>query len=325
MQALKIDHHGPVTDLEVTEVERPAIGKDEVLVEVEAAGINPSDQVSAEGKFPHSPLPRILGRDFAGHIVEGPAELIGQTVWGAGGDLGISRDGTHAEYVAIPREAVAVRPANLTPAQAAAAGVPYQTAWSALVDLGRMQPGEWVIVSGAIGAVGGAAVQLASALGARVIAVVRNEEEAARLDRSKVAAVSMSDKHDLVDATRLATEGKGANLAVNGVGAVVFGPMFESLGRYGRMVVFSALGGREASFNLFELYRKALTIMGLNTEFLDVVSGARILREVGPLFESGALAPPSIATLYPLSQARDAYRNLMAGKPVLVPDRLHKA
>jgi NADPH2:quinone reductase len=77
MQALQIDHHGPVSALQARDVPRPAVGPQEVLIEIEAAAINPSDGASAEGRFDQAPLPRILGHDFAGRICDGPADLIG--------------------------------------------------------------------------------------------------------------------------------------------------------------------------------------------------------------------------------------------------------
>ena len=112
MQASQIDHHGPVSALTVRDVPRPACRPHEVLIAIEAAAINPSDVASAEGRFDHARLPRILGRDFAGRVCEGPADLLGQEVWGSGGDLGIGRDGTHAEYIALPREGVAPMPTS---------------------------------------------------------------------------------------------------------------------------------------------------------------------------------------------------------------------
>src|SRR5204862_2366210 len=85
MQALQIDRHGPVSALTVRDVPRPALRPQEVLIEIHAAALNPSDVASAEGRFDHARLPRILGRDFAGRVCEGPADLLGQEVWGSGG------------------------------------------------------------------------------------------------------------------------------------------------------------------------------------------------------------------------------------------------
>lgn len=326
MQALQIEQHGPHADLRARDVPLPPLGPGEVRVEIRAAGINPSDLVSAEGRFPHSPLPRILGRDFAGRVIEGPAELLGTEVWGSGGDLGISRDGAHAEQIILPAAGVARRPANLSVEEAAAAGVPFVTAWSALVDAGRVAAGEWVIVSGAAGAVGGAAIEIAAARGARVIALVLNDAEAERLDGQRVGAgaVARSDRNDLVNIVREATGGRGADLALNGIGGVVFQPMLDALADGGRMAIYSAAAGREAPLDLFALYRRRLQLLGVNTAVVDATRGACILAELAPLFERGALKPLSVLERYPLSAAARAYARVAEGAPgkiVLIPDR----
>lgn len=323
MQAIRIDNHGPISALHVSDVPRPRAGQSDVLVEIEAAAVNPSDAVSAEGRFPGSALPRILGRDFAGRVVDGPPDLIGKPVWGTGGDLGISRDGTHAEYIAIPREAVAIRPAVLSAEQAAAAALPYETAWVALVEKGRLQPGELVVVSGAAGAVGGAAVQIAAALGATIIALVKDRTEDGGVDRSKVAGIAHADAHDLPDVMRAAAGERKADLATDAVGAAIFPALLDSLADSGRMVVFSAIGGREVTVDLFTLYRQELSVIGLNTVLYDTVRGAKIMNELAPLFEDGSLAPPRIGATFPLSLAAQAYQEIARGKVVLIPDRLY--
>jgi NADPH:quinone reductase len=127
MKALLIDRHGPHTDLQLRDVSAPPRQPGEVRVAVQAAAVNPSDVGSAEGRFAYARLPRILGRDFAGRVVEGPAEWLGAEVWGTGGDLDITRHGTHAEQVVLPVEGVARRPANLSVEEAAAVGVPFTT------------------------------------------------------------------------------------------------------------------------------------------------------------------------------------------------------
>src|SRR5688500_16777235 len=107
MQALLIDQHGPPANLRVRDVPTPELQPGQVRVEVLAAAVNPSDVGSAEGRFPNAPLPRILGRDFAGRVIEGPAAWMGVEVWRSGGDLGIRRDGTHAEQLVLPIAGVA--------------------------------------------------------------------------------------------------------------------------------------------------------------------------------------------------------------------------
>ncbi|HEY0780602.1 MAG TPA: zinc-binding alcohol dehydrogenase family protein [Gemmatirosa sp.] len=325
MQALQIDRHGPVDTLAPRDLAPTPLAPGEVRVEIEAAGINPSDVVSAEGRFPHAPLPRVLGRDFAGRVIEGPAELVGAAVWGSGGDLGISRDGTHAEQVVLPADAVARRPARLSAEEAAAVGVPFVTAWTALVDVGRLAGGESVIISGAAGAVGRAAVEIAAARGARVVALVRNAGEESRLDRSKVAAVAHSDRNDLADVVRETTRGRGADLALNGIGGAVFQPLLDALAEGGRMALYSAIGGREVTLDVLAFYRRRLQLLGVNTAAVNAAAAARILTELAPLFDDGTLRPLPVAERYPLSKAAEAYGRVArggAGKVVLVPDRL---
>jgi len=244
-------------------------------------------------------------------------------VWGSGGDLGVTRDGTHAEFVVLPRDGVALRPGRLSAEEAAAVGVPFVTAWTALMDLGGLKAGDWVMVSGAAGAVGNAATRIAGWAGAHVVALVRNAAEQERLDLGQVAAVARMDAGNLPEVARRHTDGKGCVLGLNGVGSSVFQPMLDALADGGRMVVYSVIGGPEAPLDLFSFYRRRLALYGLNTGWLDSVDCARILTKLAPLFESGAIKPPSIAERYPLERAADAYGRVAQGaqgKVVLAMD-----
>lgn len=125
---------------------------DEVLVEVYAAGINPSDVKNVAGVMEDTTLPRTPGRDFAGVIVEG--DSIGMEVWGTGGDIGFIRNGTHAQYLAIPKDGIAPKPKTLSMSEAGSIGVTHVTAWLALVDAAQISTGETVLVIGVTGGVG---------------------------------------------------------------------------------------------------------------------------------------------------------------------------
>jgi NADPH:quinone reductase len=320
VKALQIEHFGaPSEVLKLVEVADAAPGPGEVRVRVEASGVNPSDVGNVNGRFPVTKLPRIVGRDFAGTVVDGPADLKGLPVWGSGGDTGFTRDGSHAEFINIPAAAAIRRPANLSAEEAASVGVPVLTAWSAL-DLARVASDEWVVVSGPTGAVGSVATDLVRARGAHVIALVRNEEDAKLLDRSNVEAVSVASRDDLEQVARQATGGKGADVALNGIGASVFSTFLKSLAAGGRMVVYSvAFGGREVTLDLFALYRKRHQLFGLDTVPINVVDGAKILSQAAPLFENGKLRKPSIAERYPLTDGVRAYERVgsVKGKVVL--------
>jgi NADPH2:quinone reductase len=201
--------------------------------------------------------------------------------------------------------------------------LPFLTAWAALIDRGGLQAGEWVIISGAAGAVGSAAVQLAAARHAKVIALVRNARDDARVEAQHVAEMAHSESHDVAAVVRAATGGQGVHLAINAIGGSLFQPFLDVLAAEGRMVCFSAMGGRDVPLGLVAFYRNNLTLHGLNTAVSTVVQGATRLNQLAPLFASGALTPPRIAARYPLSQAAEAYPRVASGKVVLIPDRVY--
>jgi len=311
VKAIQITKFGEPGDVvKLVDVLPAPLSLGEVRVKIEAAGINPSDIANIRGLFPDTRLPRVVGRDFAGQIVEGPPQSIGQQVWGSGGDIGFTRDGTHAEFLTVPAAGATLRPANLSPEQAAVVGVPFSTAYVCLENA-RLVPGEWVLVSGAAGAVGSAALELAKALGGRTIALVRDKTQIPMLDHSKVDAIATSEPDNIAEVVKTATGGRGVNIALNGVGASVFQPMLHSLAERGRLAVYSvSFGGREVKVDLFPLYRKRQEIIGINSVPIDSVSAATILARLVPLFESGKLTPPRVAERYPLHEAVTAYERV---------------
>ncbi len=323
MKALQIDRTGSLDVLAIRDVVTPSPAEHEVRIRVAAAGVNPSDVGIALGRFPQLTLPRILGRDFAGRVIDGPADLVGKDVWGTGGgELGLTRDGAHAEILVVPANAVALRPAHLSAEGAAAMGTPFLTAWSALVDLGRLREGEWVVISGAAGAVGSASVEIAKALGAHPVALVRSSDDTSQLEELGAAAVVRSDRDDLTARVSELTDGKGAALATNAVGAPLFDPLVDALGKDGRMVIFSVAGGREATFDLFTFYRKRLTFYGLDTAAFPLDRVGSVLSRIDPYIHSGALREPNVAQRFPLDRAREAYESVNSGtkgKVVIVP------
>jgi len=168
MRSLRFAALGPPSVLHLEELPIPEPCDGEVLVHVKAAGINPSDIANVAGRFKHTTLPRTPGRDFAGIVVKGERHE-GKEVWGSSPNLGIDRDGSHAEYVAVSAEAVSPKPMPLSMEQAATIGVPYITAWASVVSALAIQAGETILIIGAAGAVGQAGTQIANWKRARVI------------------------------------------------------------------------------------------------------------------------------------------------------------
>src|SRR5215207_6418979 len=276
MQAILIERFGDPSELRQKEVPKPEPGEGEVLVEVHAATVNRSDVLNARGSFPFTTLPRIPGRDFAGIVVEGPRELVGTEVWGTGGgELGFIRDGSHARYLAVSRNAVASKSDTLSLEEAAASGLAYVTAGSALVELGGVSAGETILVTGAAGGVGSAAVMIARWKGARVIGAIKDESERARAERAGVEVIVDTSREEVTNAVLAATDGGGVELVLDAVGGPLFEPALNSLGEKGRMVVITTTSGKQhVSFNLLDFYRKGLRLFGLMTSFLDAEGSA---------------------------------------------------
>jgi D-arabinose 1-dehydrogenase-like Zn-dependent alcohol dehydrogenase len=144
MKVWSFDRYGTPDVLTLRERDVATPGKGEVLVQVTATAVNPSDVGNVGGHFKAS-LPRVPGRDFAGVIVSGDGP-VGTEVWGSGPGWGVKTDGSHAEYIVMPADWVSARPKNLTAEEAASIGVAYLAAWSGLVKVGNVQAGESVRV-----------------------------------------------------------------------------------------------------------------------------------------------------------------------------------
>jgi NADPH2:quinone reductase len=321
MHAILIENFGEPSELRQTEVPRPEPEEGEILIEVHAAAVNRSDVLNARGSFPFTTLPRIPGRDFAGVVVEGPQELLGKEVWGTGGgELGFVRDGTHARYLAVSRNAVAPKSDTLSLEEAGACGLAYATAGSAFIELGDISAGETLLITGAAGGVGSAAAMIARWKGARVVGAIKDQSERARAERAGVEVIIDTSRNQVKDSVLAATEGRGADLALDAVGGPLFEPVLNSLVEKGRMVTITTPPDeQQVSFNLFDFYRKGLRVSGLMTSFLDAEGSAAVLRELGPGFDEGALRAPAIAERYPLEQAGKAYARVGSGE---VPGRV---
>jgi len=313
MTALCFERYGPPAVLSLIERDVPELKPGEVLIGVKAAAINPSDIRIVEGLF-HSPLPRIPGRDYAGTVVAGDAPA-GQDVWGSGPRFGIVRDGAHAQYITIPADWVSVKPAGLSMRQAASVGVPFITAWSALVTQGRIQAGETILIIGAAGAVGRAATQIAEWKGAKVIPAIRAKGE--------VPAGTINTLTDDIPRTvRELTGGTGADLVLDCVGGALFEPALTSLREGGRHLVIVSKGTRRVSFDLTDFYHNKLHLIGVDSLGLTGPEIAAIMDQLRPGFEAGALRPFDVTT-WPLASAAEAYaatdRDGANAKHVLLP------
>lgn len=290
-------------------VERRTLSRaaNEVLIEVRAAAVNPSDVKAATGLMPYAVFPRTSGRDYAGVIIEGPAGTVGREVFGSSGDLGIRRDGTHATHLAVEADAVVDKPAGICWEAAASIGVPFVTAMEGFRRAGIPKPGETVLVMGVNGKVGQAAVQIATWRGARAIGVVRKPEAYEGHANAKVDVIDASSG-DVAARVRELTGGHGADIVFNTVGDPYFQAAHKSLALRGRQILIAAID-RIVQFNILEFYRGQHTYVGIDSLGLSSVATGEVLRDLGPGFAGGHLKPFPInpAAVYPLEGARAAF------------------
>lgn len=309
MRALRLHQASPSPDavsVQVVEQSRPVCGPTEALVRVRMAAVNPSDVKASLGHMPQAVWPRTSGRDYVGVVEQGPPAWEGKTVFGSGGDVGITRDGSHAGWLVLPVRALLEKPAALSDAQAASMGVPYVTALRGFEKAGYPEPGEPVLVAGAMGKVGLAAAAIAKMRGARVFGVKRAAS-------SLVAGHACDEVFDLED-TELAakllerTGGKGVSLVFNTVGSPYLPLALDVLALHGRQVLISTLD-RNVPFDIFKFFRKELDFYGVDTLKLDAVSSNALLARLVPHVSSGRLSLPEEdrPQVYTLDQAAEAF------------------
>lgn len=312
MKAVQFSAFGGPDMLNYVDVATPvsADEPDSAVVRVVSASVNPSDVKNVSGHFDHTTPPRIPGRDFSGVVVEGPAEWRGAEVWGTGGDIGFTRDGTHAEFIRIPVAALARKPASLSHQQAAAIGVNFVVAWLGTIDHAQLVAGETIAIIGAGGGVGGAVAQIAKWRGCRVIGIDRHAPSP-----DSPAARRVDDFIPLDDTTaaRVRALSGGADVVYDTVGGVVFELALSLAKRRGRVVEISATGKRRVDFDLIDFYHNETQLLGADSAKLGVEASARIMAQLVPGFDSGMFEAPVIAQRFTLERAREAYEAVAAG------------
>lgn len=268
----------------------PKPGPNEVLVKIQVSPMQPSDHVNAIGGFPNTQFPRVLGRDFAGVVVAPDSSpLKGKLVYGTSGNEGaFTRDGAHAELMAVPVDAVVEAPKGLTALQVGALGTPWSTACLALTSA-HLREGETVAITGAGGSVGSAAVQLAKGLfNAKVLTIGRDD----KYDVATSSDPKLSKVQDL-------TGGKGVNVFFDTTGDMgLINAGYAQLAQGGRLTLITtgaAHGSSVMNVELKDLYRLERSLVGCNSVEHSAAFMADLFRKMSPLFESGKMTPPDLS------------------------------
>ncbi len=311
--ALRFEAFGGPEVLRLVEADIPHPGAEEALVAVRAASINPSDTKNVLGRMQQTVPPRTPGRDFAGVVVAGPAAWMGVEVWGTGGDIGFTRDGSHAHYLRLPIAALSRKPANLSFEQAGAVGVNYISAWIGL-DYAQVKAGETLLVIGATGGVGGAACGIARGKGMKVIAACRGAAPADSPARHATADFIDLTEPDFSAAIQRASGGKPIDVVYDCVGRPeLVEAALAALGFGGRIILISGTPGGAMKFEMIPFYRRECRIIGVDSLKRKAADCAPMMDALRPGFEAGTYPAPAIAERHALADGAAAYASVARG------------
>lgn len=290
----------------------PVPGPGEVLVAVEAAGINHADLLQLRGQYPPPPgESEVPGLECAGRVIGA-----GSSVWMPGARvMALLGGGGHATKVAIPAGQLMPLPDNLSFAEGGAIPEAALTAWTNLVAEGGLQAGETVLISGASGGMGSFAVQLARELGARVLAAGRDRDRLELLRAYGVEEICVAGPH-LPNQVMEATGGRGVDLVLDFVGGSELPGHLAALKERGRLVLVGLLAGQRAEVSLGPVLSRRLRIVGSVLRPRSRAEKALLVSDFNafalPRLKDGRLRP-IVDRVVPFEKAADAYRALERG------------
>ena len=311
MRAVLLSEFGPPENLVLSDVPGPIAGPDQVLIEVEAAGVTFIETQVRAGTFalrPPRDLPVVLGNGVAG-------TALGRAVVSTTGGLG-----GYAERVAVDVEELIDIPVGLAPTDALALLADGRTALG-LIDMAKPAQGQWVLVEAAGGGVGSLLVQLASAAGARVIGAAGSQPKLAAAKESGATALVDYRATNWPDQVRELTGGAGTELVFDGVGGEIGRAAFDLLGRGGRFCVHGAASGTMTRPDPVDAAERGITVIGLH-QFTRDAAGIRELATTALAEAAAGRLRPIIGQTFPLAEAARAHARIEArqsiGKTLLI-------
>jgi putative PIG3 family NAD(P)H quinone oxidoreductase len=315
MKAVEIAAPGGPEVLRVVERPTPEPQPGEVLVRVEAAGVNRPDIMQRQGKYlPPAGASDIPGLEIAGTIVTGAGR------WREGDKVcALVAGGGYAEYCAVPLQQCLPIPAGMTAVAAAAVPETYFTVWTNLFQRAGLKADDRVLVHGGTSGIGSTAIQLAHAFGAIVYATAGTDEKCAAC-RQLGAAVAINHRtEDFVERVRSETTGRGVDIILDIIGGDYLPRNIDALAMDGRLVQVGTMGGARAQINLAPVLQRRLTVTGSLLRPRTPDQKGAIAREleahVWPLLADGRVGP-AVHRTFPLSDAAAAHRLLEAGEVI---------
>jgi len=314
MKAITIPTPGDADALVLNEVPTPDITADEVLVTVAAAGVNRADLMQRQGFYPPPPG----ASEYPGMEVSGTISALGSDVtgWHVGDEVcALLSGGAYAEQAAVPATQLLPVPDGVSLVDAAALPEVVCTVWSNVFMTANLQPGQTILIHGGSSGIGTMAIQLATAIGARV-AVTAGSAYKLEACRALGAEILINYREqDFAEALAAATQGHGADVILDNMGAKYLARNVSALAVNGRLVIIGLQGGVKAELDINALLRKCAAVIATSLRGRPVAEKTAIVaavrEHVWPLIESGAVKPVVHRT-FPLARASDAHRELEA-------------
>jgi len=321
LKALIVRKHGPIENLLLEDVPDPVPGPGQVLIDVHAVSINFPDLLVIGGTYQNlPPLPFSPGKDLAG-VVAAVGE--GVTTCKPGDRVAAQNEyGAYAQRCVVPQVNCYPMPGSMSFTDAAAMGLTYPTAHFALVERGRYQPGETVLINGAAGGVGIATIQVAKALGATVVAAVDSGRKAELAKANGADHVVRTDVPDLRDSFRdqvfKAVGKRGVDIIVDPVGGDVFDASLRVIAWCGRIIVVGFAEGRIPEVKAGHLLVKNIAMIGLQYSSYrerEPEKVQKVQRELFAWYEAGRIKPHVMAE-FSLKDYKQALYTVRDGKAV---------
>ncbi|MBA3532507.1 MAG: NAD(P)H-quinone oxidoreductase [Ardenticatenales bacterium] len=324
MKAVVITKAGGPEVLEIREVSDPAPGAGQLLIDIRATALNRADLLQRQGHYPPpADAPPYPGLECAGTI-----NALGESVtgWTVGQRvMALLGGGGYAEKVVVPQESVLPIPEGLSWAEAAAIPEAWLTAYSNMIEIGRLQSGERVLIHAGASGVGSAAIQLAKWRGATVFSTVSQQKvEGVRALGADV--VIDYKQENFAERVLEESDGQGVDLILDFIGAPYWDDNLRALALWGRLVLVGLMGGREVKANLGLFLSKKLSVHGSTLRDRTLEQKQRLVaaftREVLPAFASGQLRPILDERQFTLNEVAEAHRYMEAnqnfGKVILL-------
>ena len=310
MRAVVCDGAGDVDVMRVGEVPDPVAGDGEVVIDVVATAVNRADVLQRQGSYPPPPgASDVLGLECSGRVA---AVGDGVSRWQVGDEVtALLSGGGYAEQVAVPAGQVLPLPAGVDLQTAAALPEVACTVWSNVFMLAGLQPGETLLVHGGSSGIGTMAIQLASAMGARVAVTAGSAEKLQRCRELGADILVNYRESDFVEDVRAATGGDGADVVLDNMGAAYLGRNVDVLAVNGRLVVIGLQGGVKGELNLAKLLQKRAAVLATSLRARPAEEKAAIVaaveEHVWPLVADGSVRPV-VHEVFALSDVREAHR-----------------